>query len=160
MKPEERQKLCTSCEGRIPLVATMCPYCGAEQGSFAPRKHTVDEPSLALYPPLYSTKQMQSIEEPPAADASWTKTDALGAPTLPQQEEAREEEGRIFWPILLLSLGGNLFVLGILQLCFSEEGALTLEWKSHFWYTYCFVALPLLWFGWKALKKSDPEETS
>jgi hypothetical protein len=158
MKPEERQKLCVSCEGRIPLVATICPYCTAEQSGFFPKQPFTDKLNTSLYPPLYSVRsalsaQQESTEEV-QRESNWAKTDVLGAPTVGEKEEVQQEnDGTVFWPTLLLSLGAQLLLLGVLQLCFSDEGFLTLQWNSRFWYLYCLAAVPLLWLGLKIYRK-------
>ena len=77
---------------------------------------------------------------------------SLGAPTIPADTaiEQSSDEGRSsFWPILLLSIGGNLLTIGLLQLFFSDNGFLKLEWDSSYWFVYCLAAAPLFYFGFK-----------
>ncbi len=52
-------------------------------------------------------------------------------------------------PILFLSIGSNLCLLGLLQFFFSEGGFLKLEWDASYWFVYCLIALPLIYFGIK-----------
>jgi hypothetical protein len=74
----------------------------------------------------------------------------LAPPAAPAVEAVvHEEKQNPFWSILLLSLGTNLFVLGLLQFFFSDQGVLRLEWNSAHWFFYCLGAIPLLFFGWK-----------
>lgn len=82
----------------------------------------------------------------------FTPATPLGIPTIPTHtpaEKVTSEHKSSFFPILLLSIGSNLMVLGLLQLLFSDEGILRLEWKSHYWFLYCLGALPLLFLGLK-----------
>ena len=64
-------------------------------------------------------------------------------------EKEYQEDKNSFWPILLLSIAANLFIVGILQLLFSDEGYLRLEWNSHYWFFYCLASLPLFFLGYK-----------
>jgi hypothetical protein len=122
--------MCPHCEGRIPLNAEVCPYCQFEASIPSNPKNL----------------------EPPMAERRFTPATPLGIPTIPTQapsEKVASESKSSFLPILLLSLGGNLMVIGLLQLLFSDEGFLRLEWKSHYWFAYCLGALPLLFLGLK-----------
>jgi len=65
------------------------------------------------------------------------------------EESSQEKTQSAFWPLLLLSLGGNLLLLGLLQLLFSDNGLLRLEWNSSYWFIYALAALPLLFVGYK-----------
>jgi hypothetical protein len=81
---------------------------------------------------------------------------SLGAPTIPIDQEAEANAAQAnngFWPILLLSIGANLLTLGLLQLFFSDQGFLRLEWDSSYWFVYCLAALPLFFLGFK---KANP----
>jgi len=153
MKQNDRQKLCSSCEGRIPLDANLCPYCSAEQGSSAYLHHkSIQESLTSLYPPPYSAKKEQKPQEPMAEKKFQTASPILTTPLSHTPVEApttQNEEKSSFWPLLFLSIGANLLVIGLLQLFFSDNGLLTLQWKSKHWFIYCLSALPLFYLGFK-----------
>ncbi|MBS0620728.1 MAG: hypothetical protein JSS61_04645 [Verrucomicrobia bacterium] len=163
MHPKDRQKMCTSCDGRIPYDADLCPYCRAEQkGAFALESTTqlhhqsLSESLSSLYTPPYSAKEkpLKHIEPtPPMQEKRFTTASpSLGAPSIPvppSEEVQREGHVGAFWPTLFLAVGSNLLVLGLLQLLFSHEGKLALEWDSSYWFVYCLSALPLVLFGYK-----------
>lgn len=152
MKQNDRQKMCPSCEGRIPLDANLCPYCAAEQASSAFLHHQSIQDSLtSLYPPPYSAKKEQKSQDPMIEKKFQTASPVLAAP-IPHTTEASaaaNEEKSSFWPLLFLSIGANLLVIGLLQLFFSDNGLLTLQWKSQYWFVYCLSALPLFYLGFK-----------
>lgn len=174
MDSKERQKMCTSCDGRIPVDAKMCPYCRAElgnrevQASFLSSQHhsSIQKSLTSLYPPPYAAKTVSSvpseekdhpkpIKEPMSERKFNPSMSSLGAPSLPVNEkEVPHHEGNKveFWPILTLSLGANLLVIGLLQLFFSDQGVLRLEWNSSHWFFYCLAAVPFFLFGWKKAK--------
>lgn len=178
MHPKDRQKMCTSCDGRIPFDAEICPYCAADlsgasaqAGSAKELHHQSLQDSLtSLYTPPYAgksagfmsppgekkevlnTPKPEPLKEPMAEKRFNNPTAALGVPTIPMDssEEQHADEGRSsFWPILLLSVGANLLTVGLLQLFFSDNGFLRLEWDSSYWFVYCLGALPLFFFGFK-----------
>lgn len=178
MHPKDRQKMCTNCDGRIPFDAAVCPYCACEQatavapGSSAKELHhqSLQDSLTSIYAPPYAGKSAglmtsagpkkevpnfsnpEPLKEPMAEKRFNNTSAALGIPTIPVEsnEDQHVDEGRSsFWPILLLSIGGNLLTLGLLQLFFSDNGFLRLEWDSSYWFAYCLGALPLFFFGFK-----------
>ena len=161
MKLSERQKMCTTCEGRIPLDANLCPYCGAEQGTSGQiylQHKSIQESLTSLYPPPYSAKNANSMKEhpikmsPPESEKKFHPKSLTTNPSIPidnADEQNAIEEKTSFWPLLLLSIGANMLLLGLLQLFFSDNGFLTLQWDSQYWFIYCLVALPLLYLGFK-----------
>jgi hypothetical protein len=72
----------------------------------------------------------------------------------PAEEQNAAEEKSSFWPLLLLSVGANLLVLGLLQFFFSDNGQLMLQWDSSYWFIYCLAALPLFYVGFKKTSAS------
>jgi hypothetical protein len=60
---------------------------------------------------------------------------------------------KIFLPTLLLTVGGNLFVLGLLQFIFSDRGVLRLEINSNYWFLLLIISLPLFYFGLKTISE-------
>ncbi len=158
MKLTERQKMCTSCEGRIAIDALVCPYCAADQGS-ASQHQSIQQSLSSLYPPPYAAKNtgpksVHSKPQEPMPEKRFQQTTSSGIPNihLDQSTEQQAEDKSSFWPLLLLSIGANLLVIGLLQLFFSNEGLLTLEWDSSYWFVYCLGALPLCYFGYKKAK--------
>lgn len=173
MNQKERQKLCISCDGRIPLESTSCPYCAVEQAKAGHEAERFREQSLhdsltSLYTPPYSAQKATSLHglddkkgQPfmkqadhfkDMSDKRFQSTAPLGVPSIPLQDPSEAEQNMdksSFWPLLLLSIGANLLMLGLLQLFFSDNGFLKLEWDSSYWFAYCLIALPLLFLGFK-----------
>ena len=132
MKPVERQKMCPNCDGRIPQESTQCPYCFAQLSNDTPAAKVSSDPLSALYQPSYSaSSDVKVAVKAPEAEASTETTP--------------------FWSILMLSLGANLFTLGILQFFFSDHGVLRLEMNASYWFLMVLVAAPLIYFGLKSL---------
>lgn len=174
MHPKDRQKMCSSCDGRIPLDADVCPYCAAEQRTAAPvssakemHHQSLQDSLTSLYSPPYAAKSSnhssekkdfykpEPLKEPMAEKRFNNASASLGVPTISMDstEEQHLDEGKSsFWPIFLLSIGANLLTVGLLQLFFSDNGFLRLEWDSSYWFVYCLAALPLFFFG---LKKAN-----
>jgi len=173
MKPNERQKLCATCDGRIPLDAHLCPYCSAEQGTsgqiYLQHKSIQESLTSSLYPPPYAAKNTHSqtintsnpsqFQEPMSEKKSEKKFQHAPVTASPNisfdhTEEQNSEEKNNFWPLLLLSIGANLLVLGLLQFFFSDNGLLTLQWDSRYWFIYCLTAFPLFYVGYKKIQST------
>ena len=159
MKTVDKQKICVHCDGRLPLDATQCIYCGAEvkPEAAAPKtsvlfaNQSLQDSLASLYTPPYSVKsphfspavdkkRQESAEPPPV------KTESI------VQKKVPEEQAQSVMPLLTLLAGAQIFTLGLLQLLFSDEGILRLEWNSQYWFIYCLSALPLFYFGIKRSK--------
>lgn len=166
MKPKDLQKMCSQCDGRIPIDATECPYCGTEQtleskfsAKAEPMSHhqSLNDSLSSLYAPPYSAKNTSSFMEEkkdftlkkPSYTQEYSPTAQPTPPIKTEAEEETETAKSTFWPILLLSIGTNLLLIGLLQLFFSDNGRLTLEWDSSYWFLYCLISLPLFYFGIK-----------
>jgi hypothetical protein len=177
MLPKDRQKMCTNCDGRIPLDAEVCPYCAADMkttlGSTSGAKElhhqSLQDSLTSLYTPPYGKNssflnqggekkevsplnKTEPLKEPMVEKRFNHTSPSLGAPTIPVESTAdpnADQEKNGFWPILFLSIGTNLLTLGLLQLFFSDHGFLRLEWDSSYWFIYCLAALPLFFFGFK-----------
>jgi hypothetical protein len=149
MKPVDRQKICSNCDGRIPINAKECIYCGAEQPeqSETPlfKQQTLQDSLSSLYAPIYNTKNQNQFEREQEKEPSIKAT----ATTFIAEEEAEEHVKHHFLPIFLLIIGTNLFTIGLLQLFFSTNGLLSLEWNSSYWFFYCLSAIPMCYFGYK-----------
>jgi hypothetical protein len=166
MKPNDRQKMCPNCNGRVPMDAAECPYCAAEFPESSKnssiqtplfKNQSLQESLASLYSPPYTNPKLdkevpprQAVFKEPASPIINNNTGVAAI-----EEEQKEESKGDFWTIFALIVGGNFLTLGLLQVFFSEQGALRLEWDSSFWYLYCLIALPLFYFGLKKPKEQQ-----
>ena len=178
MKSAEREKICLNCEGRIPLDADVCPYCASHQtqavGDSAFQAPLFDNQSLedsltSLYTPPYQGKRPQFDapfgeqplpsspilpEEPPSSPyrevTGRDSVDPLEGATAPLEDEAPKQSSLI--PMTLLLAGAQFVVIGLMQLFFSKNGVLRLEWNANYWFFYFLMSAPLFYFGHKKLK--------
>lgn len=174
MKPTERQKMCVSCDGRVEFEAIVCPYCSADLAK-APEvdpqrdtgaKHQAIQDSLtSLYTPPYQQKGAKTSSEGKTKKESKTTERAApiahhgGVPATaaardPVQEKAAKT---VLISIVALSVGSLLFILGILQIFFSEDGVLRLEWDASLWFIYCLASLPLLYYGYRKAEQNEAD---
>jgi hypothetical protein len=169
MKVNDRQKMCTTCDGRIPLDANLCPYCAAEQGTSGQvylQHKSIQESLTSLYPPPYRAKNTQSAKDEsfpapthshyqePMSEKKFQHASVAASSNIhldTAEDQQVNEEKSSFWPLLLLSVGANLLVLGLLQFFFSDNGILTLQWDSGYWFIYCLAAFPLFYVGFKKI---------
>lgn len=165
MKQADRQKMCWNCEADVSYDSTYCPFCGTDlltTGDYesAPTEDSSIQESLAsLYKPPYSVRNQEGIGVPDEPeDAAYAQDEPEEEPLHLQAHE--EEKGPTGWPLLLLTIGGQLFTLGLLLLFFQKNGKVTLEWNAHLWAIYLLSALPLLIFGYRSLfgKKEKPAD--
>ena len=145
--------MCPFCEGMLSMEAIECKYCGS---SLLKKVNTSSEDSLAsLYEPPYSPHRKSSTLGITKESLEQVHiSEEKGAPT-PIEEEKEGEETSQIGALLLLSMGSQLFTLAWLLYFFSDGGKLTLEWQSKYWFFYALFALPLLYQGWKKLKKVE-----
>lgn len=135
---------------------------------------SLEESLASLYKPPYSVRNKQGLgvpderEEPAFKQVTPPKEDPLfqtydppeaeEPPPPPQQEEAIEEKetqrGGVL-PLLLLSVGINLCLLGLLILFFSKDGVVNLQWSAHYWFVYLLIGLPTAYFGVRFLRQLD-----
>jgi hypothetical protein len=171
MKTSDRQKMCSNCDGRISYEATICPYCGTEQAPLEPesqmplfKNQSLQDSLTTLYSPPYSQKNSSFQEEPAPVkkkpeifkEVKSTFSTNSGNPMPINETENSSTAGskqNPIVPLLILSLGSNLFILGLIQFFFSKEGFLNLQWDASFWFIYTLISLPLLYLGYKKATK-------
>lgn len=96
--------------------------------------------------PLFqSYEQMELDEQQPIAPPH--------PDTMQEEEDSSSRRGSIL-PLLFLMIGSHLFLLGALLLFCSKDGVVALEWSSRFWFLYCLIGGPLIYFGTRILKKT------
>ena len=149
IQTDQYKKICWNCDEEVYHHQEKCPYCGSSLNAMSEREEKEDdldlEDSLAsLYRPPYSVRNQEPAPEIPRRYA-YQKA---------QPRELEEKKGnKELWSLLLLSCGGQLLTLGLLIFFFSDNGFLTLRWKSSHWIFYCLLAIPFLWSGYKVFKK-------
>jgi hypothetical protein len=161
MKTADRQKMCSSCDGKIPMDATECVYCAAEQPAQPAKQQgplftnqTLQESLASLYTPPYSAKN-PAFSQPEKKVETYKevkKSPQMSLPLDPPEEEPVEKNNALL-PLFLLLIGGNLLTVGLLQLILSNQGFLRLEWECSYWFLYCLAALPLFYFGFKKVNQ-------
>lgn len=166
MKSAEKQKLCPSCEARIPLEAEVCPFCAHELHSQAHKPQTqifqtqsLEDSLASLYKPPYQGKRLPANEELPAEKQRPMSTKSVEASlygqAAPEENAQPQEKKSSLVPTLLLILASNLFLLGLMQLFFATDGILRLEFDASNWFFYCLLAVPLFYFGWRKLQEIE-----
>ncbi len=175
MKSTDREKMCISCEGRIPFDAEICSYCaskqsgGGIQNSFQTpifQNQSLEDSLTSLYTPPYQGKRPQfaqsttSQPDPTEEDEHPMYKEVTERPEMNpllgatvDEEEAPPRSSLI--PTTLLFAGANFSLLGLMQLFFSKNGILRLEWDANYWFFYCLFGIPLLYFGLKKIKHLD-----
>jgi len=181
MKQVDRTKVCWGCEADVSYEATYCLFCGAdllalpaETSSKSPKEdakfsdQTLQESLASLYKPPYSARSCQGLgivdemggvstqKHPSNQDSPIQPCEQL-EPQNTLAAKGKEggteavKKGNIL-PLLFLMAGAYLCVLGVLLLFCSKDGLVVLEWSNRFWFVYCTLSLPLLYFGVKMLK--------
>ena len=178
MKQLDRTRQCNHCEADVSNQATYCPFCGSDllvlqteelKESSKSTDRVMPESLASLDKPPYSARGRQGLgipderEEPVFVQAKPIQENlpnpqkASGSASLKKDAEEGKKEAFFpkgsIWPLLLLSIGGYLFALGLLVLLCSKDGVLALEWRTRFWFLYWLLSLPFLFFGTRRLKK-------
>ena len=173
MTEKMRRKMCYHCDAELSLDATYCPFCGTDLQSSTQKDEgksmdetmfsskSLDESLAALYTPPYSKRDHEGFGIPDAAVPSEQmnfsyEDEALDSEDYEEEPLVKRKLGG-GWPLILLSIGGQLLTLGLLLFFFSSGGKLTLEWNSRYWFLYCFASFPILYFGWRMLNDSVSE---
>ena len=134
-------------------------------------QQSLQESLASLYKPPYSVRDRQGFgvpdereetsftqAEPPKEDPLFQSYESVQQKQAVVEESSAEKTSKEessrgnVWPLLLLSIGAHLLLLGILILFCSKAGRVVLEWNSRYWFFYCLLSLPLLFFGVRQLK--------
>ncbi|MBS0627555.1 MAG: hypothetical protein JSS09_05020 [Verrucomicrobia bacterium] len=160
---KEKQKICSHCEGRISVEADTCLYCGMPLVTESAVSQVAQESVISTYSPPYGQKssdymKIESEFAPkfksplPREDAFSGITPSSSEAALANSEEGKDKSG--FIALVLALLGSNLLILGLMQGLFSDGGILRLEWDCSYWFLFCLLAVPMLYFGIKKSKVS------
>lgn len=151
---KEKQKICSHCEGRISVEADTCLYCGMPLVADATAASSAV--SASLYAPPYKAKSEAEFS-PKFTTAAPKEEASLGSIAIPAQMAAEEgkEDTSSFVSLFLALIGSTLFIVGLMQGLFSENGVLRLEWNCKYWFLFCLLSLPVLYMGVKKSKVSS-----
>ena len=78
--------------------------------------------------------------------------DPLMGATAPEEEAPQKSS---FVPTAFLLGGVHFAVIGLMQLLFSKNGVLRLEWDANYWFFYFLASAPLFYFGMKKIKQLE-----
>lgn len=138
--------MCYNCEGEVDLDVIVCPYCAADLREEKPEQSAPQFNQAASMKNLDTQASLypsQHTQRPPREEEPVHET------AIQSEEEPKASYG----PIILMTLGAQLLILGLFMLIFSSKGALVLKWDARFWYFYVLASIPLLIFGVKSLNK-------
>lgn len=179
MKQLDRTKGCWNCEADVSYEATYCPFCGTDllnsssENQTTPQDtkfadQTIQESLASLYKPPYSVRDRQGLGvpdereestfkevEPPKEDPlfqSYEQVEVKHQEIVSEETEVEVTRRGSILPLLFLMMGTHFLVLGMLLLFCSKGGVVTLEWSSRFWFVYCLMGFPLIYFGNRLLK--------
>lgn len=161
MSTQPKNKLCWNCEGRVSFQDENCPYCGVYLSPLN-SEEAEEKSSLfsAPYRPDQPGKEEQSVPAAPYKTQEKSKPVKTQEPVKPSEDIARtsfisNEARTIVLPLILLLSGSVFFLFGIALLLFSQNGVFTLQWNSNYWYVCFLLAIPMLFFGWRALQQDS-----
>ena len=148
MNATTKIKLCWNCEGRVTLEQENCPYCGVY---LSPSSGS--EKDNSILPPyrLVTTEEEAAIPKSPYSTASDAVENESTQASLEESNEA-DQINAIIIPMGLLLIGVSFLLFSLILLLFSDRGVLTLSWNADIWYVYLALAVPSLFFGWRALR--------
>ncbi|MES2199988.1 MAG: hypothetical protein V4489_07455 [Chlamydiota bacterium] len=160
---KEKQRICAHCEGRISVEADTCLYCGMPLLSTSAVAQPVQEAVTSTYAPPYGQKssdymKIESEFSPKFKSPTQQREGPFGGLSIPAQEAVAVEENEGdrsgFIALFFALMGSGLLILGLMQGLFSDEGFLRLEWNCKYWFLFCLLSLPMLYFGIKKSKVS------
>lgn len=149
MKTKKRQKMCYNCEGAIDLDVIVCPYCAADLREEKPEQQAPSYNPKNILKNLNTQQSLYPSQKPPERVEAEEETDEEPAEMVSTEEEARDMIG----PTVLMTLGAQLLLFGLLMLFFSNKGVMVLKWDARLWYAYVLASIPLLIFGYKSVNK-------
>lgn len=155
MKPKKRQKICYNCDGEIDLDVIVCPYCAADLREEKPeQQHPAYNPASSVKAMNSTHSQtMQSLYPQQKSLKIEEEEPSIQQSAIEENEASEEKEKNIIGPTILLTLGAQLLLFGLMMALFSHKGAFVLKWDARLWFLYVFASVPLLIFGYRAISK-------
>lgn len=148
MKAKKRQKMCYNCEGEIDLDVIVCPFCAADLREEKPEQQVPSYNPAGTLKNLNTQQSLYPTQSPPKARQEETREEELSMPPIEE-----EDSKNIVVPTILMTLGAQLLLFGLLMLMFASKGAIILKWDARLWYFYVLASIPFLIFGYKSVNK-------
>lgn len=140
--------MCYNCEGAIDLDVIVCPFCAADLREEKPEQQAPSYNPTHILKNLSTQQSLYPSQKPPER-AEPEETEEELSPMASAEEEPRD----IIGPTVLMTLGAQLLLFGLLMLIFSSKGVMVLKWDARLWYAYVLASIPLLIFGYKSVSK-------
>lgn len=147
MGEDQRSKICPFCEGRIPVEAMSCNYCGSSLDNVVHLHRDQND--------LFSEDGFDSILTPPYLDEDANEGDEDEYKSQDAAETKQESKG--LFSLFLIGLSVQLTVVALMLLFFSQDGFLQLEFNAAYWPVYLFISLPLLYWGIQSFDTTDKD---
>lgn len=141
--------MCYNCEGEIDLDVIVCPFCAADLREEKPEQQAPSYNPAGILKNLNTQQSLYPTQTPIRGEEGEEKEEE--APQMNVSEEGEPRE--IFGPTILMTLGAQLLLFGLLMLLFSNKGVMILKWDARLWYAYVLASIPLLIFGYKSVSK-------
>lgn len=166
METTVKQKLCWNCEARVDFGVESCPSCGVYLSTSPLLEQSTPVANNFSTPP-YRYVAVEAEIKIPESPYPIQET-AIEQPKEETKAEIVQTESvitTVLWKLELVPMGlllaGSIFTLfGLVLLLFSTNGELTLSWNGEYWYLYLLLGVPFLTFGWRALQKAYPDEST
>jgi len=146
MIQNKKTKLCWNCEGSVARDVIHCSYCGVYLKRDEDEDLQFEQNTEESYKPSYNPASSDQEEVPPPPYQA-TKQAVEAIPSAPSSVDWKA----VVFPLFLLLSGSFFLFFGLLLTFFSENGLLTLQWDSSYWFVYFTLSMPLLYFGWRTL---------
>ena len=129
---KDRTKICGECDGVIPWVASLCPYCGSEckHRPEAPPREELGKSLASLYRPPYHAPASVGIA-PDALDPFIEfreEGSSVEAGTASVEKQSAPSWVSPFVPFVLLVVAVQWLLFAFFYLIFGHEGKLVLVW--------------------------------
>lgn len=141
--------MCYNCEGEIDLDVIVCPFCAADLREEKPEQQIPSYNQAGTLKNLNTQQSLYPTQHPPKVRMEEVREEEPLMPPVVEEEESKNIVG----PTILMTLGAQLLLFGLLMLIFSTKGAMVLKWDARLWYFYVLGSIPFLIFGYKSINK-------
>ncbi len=145
--------MCYNCEGEVDLDVIVCPFCAADLREEKPEQQAPRGNNAATLKNLNTQQSLYPSGASQRAPQKVSSEEESGEEGSPMGAAEDGESKNIVGPTIVMTLGAQLFLFGLLMLFFSHEGAMILKWDARLWYFYVTASIPFLIFGYKSVNK-------